>query len=61
MTIINKKKIDHLYTYEIEDKFFEKRIKIFSKKNNLKYTIIESPMFINSRTEFETYLKWPLY
>ena len=57
MTIINKKKIDHLYTYEIEDKFFEKRIKIFSKKNNLKYTIIESPMFINSRTEFEAYLK----
>jgi len=34
INIINKKEIDHLYTYEIEDKFFEKRIKIFAKKIN---------------------------
>ena len=54
-TII-KKKINHLYFYEVEDKFFEKRIFTFVKKNNLKYTVLQSPMFLNSRLDFKDYL-----
>ena len=56
LKIICKRKINHLYFYEIEDKFFEKRIFSFTKKNDLKYTVLQSPMFLNSRLDFKNYL-----
>ena len=56
INILNKKKINHLFSYEIEDKFFEKKIIDFTNKINLNYTIIQSPMFLNSRLEFKNYL-----
>jgi len=53
---IIKFKFNELISFEIEDKFFEKKIKILCKKNNIKWTQIQSPMFINSRVEFKEYL-----
>ena len=52
--IINNK-ISHIKFFEIEDKFFENRMKIFSKENNLEITFYQSPMFIESREEFKKY------
>ena len=46
-----------LISFEIEDKFFEKKINNIVKKNNINWKIINSPMFITSRLEFKDYLR----
>ena len=53
---ISKKKISKIKMYEIEDKFFEKRIVNFCKKNNFEIQFLESPMFLNTRDAFVNYL-----
>ena len=47
--IIKSKKINEITSFEIEDKFFEKKIINFSKKEKIKINIIQTPMFLNSR------------
>jgi len=42
---IKNKKISEINMFEVEDKFFEKRILNFSKKNNVKINFLDSPMF----------------
>ena len=54
--IIKEKKVKELSFYEIEDKFFEKKILNLAKKNSLKINEIKSPMFLMDRTEFKNYL-----
>ena len=46
-----------LISFEIEDKFFEKKNNNIVKKNNINWKIINSPMFITSRLEFKDYLR----
>ena len=53
---IKKNKYKELISFEIEDKFFEKKIITLCKKNKIKLTFIKSPMFLNSREEFKSYL-----
>ena len=53
---IKKNKFEELISFEIEDKFFEKKINTLCKKNKIKLTFIQSPMFLNSRDEFKNYL-----
>jgi len=53
---IKKNNYKELISFEIEDKFFEKKISSLCKKNKIKWTIIQSPMFLNSRDEFKNYL-----
>ncbi len=53
---IKKNKLEELISFEIEDKFFEKKISTLCKKNKIKLTFIQSPMFLNSRDEFKNYL-----
>ncbi len=53
---IKKNKFEELISFEIEDKFFEKKISNLCKKNRIKFTFIQSPMFLNSRDEFKNYL-----
>ena len=55
--IINSKNIKEVSSFEIEDKFFEKKITLFLKKENIKWNIIQTPMFLNSRNDFKNYLK----
>lgn len=45
-----------LVTFEIEDKFFEKRIQDFVVKKKLSYEALASPLFMTSRSSFKKYL-----
>ncbi|MDC0060096.1 cryptochrome/photolyase family protein [Pelagibacteraceae bacterium] len=53
---IKSKNISEINMFEVEDKFFEKRILNFSKKNNIKINFLDSPMFLNTRNDFKKYL-----
>jgi deoxyribodipyrimidine photolyase-related protein len=53
---IKQKKIKEVSSFEIEDKFFEEKIKSFFNKSKIKWNIIQTPMFLNSRNEFKNYL-----
>ena len=53
---IKSKNISEINMFEVEDKFFEKRILTFCKKNNIKISFLESPMFLNTRSDFKKYL-----
>ena len=55
--IIKEKKIKEVYFFEIEDIFFENKLKLFLNKKNIKFKEIKSPMFLTSRVEFKEYLK----
>ena len=48
--------ISHLSLFEIEDKFFEKKILEFLKKSQIKFDYLQSPMFLCSRNDFSDYL-----
>ena len=54
--IIKSKKIKEITSFEIEDKFFENKIKKFFKKYKIKWNILRSQMFLNSRSDFKSYL-----
>lgn len=49
--------IKEIITYEIEDHFFEKRIREFCNDRHLALTIVDSPGFLTSKSEFKEYLK----
>ena len=53
---IKNKKINEIKMFEIEDKFFEKRIIKFCKKNQINIHFLNSPMFLNTREHFTKYL-----
>lgn len=53
--IINNK-IKEIVTFEIEDKPFENKFKKFIKKEKVAWTVLQSPMFINSRATFKEYI-----
>ena len=54
--IITQKKVNEISSFEVEDKFFEKKISQFLKKEKIHWNVIQTPMFLNSRTEFKNYL-----
>ena len=54
--IIKTQKISEVSSFEIEDKFFEKKISHFFKKEKIKWNVIQTPMFLNSRENFKKYL-----
>ena len=54
---ITKNKFKELISFEIEDKFFEKKITRLVKKINIKWKIIQSPMFLTTRVEFRDFLQ----
>ena len=54
--ILNSKNITEVTSFEIEDKFFEKKISNFFRKSKIKWNIIKSPMFLNSRNDFKNYI-----
>src|SRR6056300_282786 len=54
--VITEKKIKQVSSFEIEDKFFEKKISLFFKKEKIDWNIFQTPMFLNSRQEFKNYL-----
>jgi len=54
---IKNKEISEINMFEVEDKFFEKRILNFSKQNNIKINFLDSPMFLNKRNDFKKYFQ----
>ena len=54
--VIIQKKITEILSFEVEDKFFEKKISQFLKKEKINWNIVKTPMFLNSRAEFKNYL-----
>ena len=54
--LIIEKKINEVSSFQVEDKFFEKKISQFLKKEKIEWKIIQTPMFLNSRDEFKNYL-----
>ena len=54
--VISSKKIKEISSFEVEDKFFEKKINQFLKKEKIKWNVVQTPMFLNSREEFKQYL-----
>ncbi len=54
---IKASKTKHLITFEVEDKFMEKRLKAFADRNGLQLTFRRSPMFLTSRDQFMAYLE----
>jgi deoxyribodipyrimidine photolyase-related protein len=50
-------KVSRIYHFEIEDKFFELRLKALFTKLKLDVVELASPLFLTSRAEFATYLK----
>ena len=54
--VLKAKKINEISSFEIEDKFLEKKISQFCKKEKIKWNIIQTPMFLNSRESFKNYL-----
>jgi deoxyribodipyrimidine photolyase-related protein len=53
---IKNNKVKEISLFEIEDKFFEKKILLLIKKLKLKINILETPMFLTSRKDFKNYL-----
>ena len=53
---IKKNKINQINSFEIEDKFFEKKIFSLTNKLKINWNVIPSPMFINTRDDFKQYL-----
>ena len=54
--IINSEKITEVTSFEIEDKPFENKIKLFLNQSKIKWKTIDSPMFLSSRNDFKNYL-----
>lgn len=54
---IIKNKVTNAFVFEVEDKFFEKRLMDFFHVKEIPLTIWESPMFLTSRDQFKNYLK----
>ncbi len=54
--ILKENKITEVSSFEIEDKFFEKKITRLFKKEKIHWNIIQTPMFLNSRENFKKYL-----
>lgn len=53
---LRREKVTTLDLFEIEDKFFERRIKACATSENIELRFHPSPMFLTSRDEFSRYL-----
>jgi deoxyribodipyrimidine photolyase-related protein len=57
LKFVKQQQIKKVHFFEIEDKFFEKRLLNFLKSSGIEYNVLLSPMFLTSRTDFSLYLK----
>ena len=57
LKILKDEKIRTISYFEIEDHFFEDRFNKFVSDNNLETKLFQSPMFLNSRSQFVEFAK----
>lgn len=55
--LVKKNNIKKINFFEIEDKFFEKRIISLLSQNGIAFEIFKTPMFLVGREDFKQYLK----
>lgn len=57
LTVVLKQNpdIQELVTYDVEDHFFDKQLRAFAERQNLKLTVINSPGFIFPQSDFREY------
>ena len=55
--IITQNKITEISSFEVEDKFFEKKITQFFKKEKINWNIVQTPIYLNSKNELKKYLE----
>ena len=55
LKVVKKESINIVKYFEVEDHFFETQLNDFIDKNNLSFEVIQSPMFITSRLDFENF------
>jgi len=56
LAFLKKGKFEELVIYEVEDKFFEKRMVTITNELQIKLTVLPSPNFLVTRQEFKDYL-----
>ncbi|MEZ4703975.1 MAG: cryptochrome/photolyase family protein [Bdellovibrionota bacterium] len=56
LEFVRRKNIQKIIFFEIEDHFFETRIKDFLSQNKIEWEEVSSPMFFFSRKEFNSFL-----
>lgn len=57
LKILKDEKVRTISYFEIEDHFFEDRFNKFVSDNNLETKLFQSPMFLNSRSQFVEFAK----
>lgn len=55
--ILEKQSVSRIRMFEIEDKFFEKKVKDFCEEEEITLDVLESPSFLCSRERFAEYLE----
>ena len=53
---LNSKNIKEITSFEVEDKRFEKILLDFFEEEKIKWNILQTPMFLNARDEFEEHI-----
>ncbi len=53
---VKGKSVRRLIFWEIEDRFFERRMQAFAREQHLELHILRSPMFLTTREDFATWL-----
>ncbi len=56
LEFIKKFNLSQIITFDIEDRFFEKKLKNFFTKHKVNWKIIPSPLFLNPIEDFQEYL-----
>jgi len=56
LAFVRDHSLEELVHFEIEDHFFDERIGAFCDSHGLRRTIVESPMFLTTRQQFDDYL-----
>ena len=56
-TLIDDLKVNEISSFEVENKYLEMKMIKFLKLRKIHWNIIDSPMFINTKKEFNNYLK----
>jgi deoxyribodipyrimidine photolyase-related protein len=54
INFLNREKIDSINIFEIENKFFEKKVLTFLEEAGVEYDLLATPMFLFSRKEFDS-------
>jgi deoxyribodipyrimidine photolyase-related protein len=56
LDFLKREKVKEIFSFEVEDKFFEHRLNSLFKRHNIAWKPTDSPMFLSTRKDFSNYL-----